>query len=104
MKNLLNTFKSSNFKGKTLAIALILVLTFSAATAILPHFNAQAHKYSYYAYFRANGLWNIPTFAGLTVAPNPVGVGQPVQVIMIIELLPPSIGIRGKNRRYRRLA
>ena len=41
----------------------------------------------------SNGLWNLPTFPGLTVAPDPVGVGQPVQVIMVIELLPPSIGI-----------
>jgi hypothetical protein len=40
----------------------------------------------------SNGLWNVATFPGLTVSPNPVGVGQPVTVIMIIELLPPSIG------------
>jgi hypothetical protein len=48
--------------------------------------------YSYTPTKGANGLWNEPTFADLTVAPNPDGVGQPVQVIMIIELLPPSLG------------
>ena len=37
-----------------------------------------------------NGLWNIPTFAGITASPDPVGVGQTISVIMIIELLPPS--------------
>jgi hypothetical protein len=41
MKNLLNAMKSANLKGKTLSIALILVLTLSAAFAFLPLIHAQ---------------------------------------------------------------
>jgi hypothetical protein len=80
-------------KTKTLAfaIALILILTMSSALAVVNAIGTP-WPYSYTPTKGANGLWNLPTFAGLTVAPNPVGVGQPVQVIMIIELLPPSIG------------
>ena len=91
--NTVNTIKSANLKGKTIAIALILLLTISAAVAVLPHVNAQINTYSSTPTLGSNGLWNEPTFAGLTIAPNPVGVGQTAQVIMLIELLPPSIGI-----------
>jgi hypothetical protein len=93
MQFLGNTMKSANLKGKTFAIALILLLTISAATAILPSVMAQVNTYSYTPTRGSNGLWNLPTFAGLTVSPDPVGVGQPVQLILLIELLPPSSGI-----------
>ena len=36
----------------------------------------------------------------LLLAPDPVGVGQTVQVIMIIELLPPSVGIEAVTGTY----
>ena len=88
--------KSTNLKGKTFAIALILLLTLSSAVAILPAIKAQTlgskFPYSYTPTKGANGLWNEPTFPGITISPNPVGVGQPVTVILIIELLPPSLG------------
>jgi outer membrane protein assembly factor BamB len=91
--------KSTNLYGKSIAIALILVLTLSSAVAILPTIKAQTlgsqMPYSYTPTKGSNGLWNYPTFPGVTDAPNPVGVGQPVQVIMIIELLPPSVGEEG---------
>jgi hypothetical protein len=83
---------SKNFalnKKIAVSIALILLLTMSAAVAILPTVNAQ---YTYTPTKGDNGLWNLPSFAGITVAPNPVGVGQTVHVIMMIEQLPPSIG------------
>jgi hypothetical protein len=73
--------KSANLKGKTFAIALILVLTMSAALTMLPAIK-----------LGANGAPNIKTYPGITVAPNPVGVGQPIQVIMFIQTLPPSQG------------
>jgi hypothetical protein len=41
MQNLLDTLKSANLKGKTIAIALILVLTMSSALVFLPAVNAQ---------------------------------------------------------------
>jgi len=98
MQFLLNTVKSTNLKGKTFAIALILLLTMSSAVAIMPKVKAQA--YSYTPTKGTNGLWNIPTYPGLTVAPDPVGVGQPVQAIMIIELLPPSQGVEASTGVY----
>jgi hypothetical protein len=90
MKNLVNTIKSANLKGKSFAIALILLLTVSTAIAILPPVKSQA--YSYTPTKGTNGLWNIPMFAGLTVSPDPLGLGQTANVIMLLELLPPSVG------------
>jgi len=101
--------KSTNLKGKTFAIALILVLTLSSAIAILPIINAQkvAPSDATNAPFNtatptigSNGLPNEPTFAGLTVAPDPVGVGQAVQCIMVVQLLPASIGVEAKEGVY----
>ena len=69
MQFLGNTMKSANLKGKTIAIALILVLTMSAATAILPSVMAQVNTYTSTPTRGSNGLWNIPTFAGLTASP-----------------------------------
>jgi hypothetical protein len=100
MQNILNRMKSANLKGKTIAIALILVLTMSSAIAISPHVMAQVNTYSSTPTKGTNGLWNIPTFPGLTVSPDPVGVGQPVQLIMEIELLPPSVGIEAVTGTY----
>ena len=89
--------KSANLKGKIIAIALILVLTMSSALAIIPTTKALGTPWPYTSTPTkgANGLWNVPTFAGITASPDPIGVGQPVQVIMVIELLPPSIGSEG---------
>ena len=98
--NTVNTIKSANLKEKTIAIAFILLLTISGATAILPHVNAQINTYSSSPTKGSNGLWNLPTFAGLTVAPTPDGVGQTAQVIMEIELLPPSTGIEAVTGTY----
>jgi hypothetical protein len=93
MRILGNAMKSTNlnsWKGKSIATALILLLTISAAITILPPVASQA--YSYTPTKGSNGLWNIPSFAGLTVSPNPLGLGQTANVIMLIELLPPSVG------------
>ena len=85
------------------SIAFILVLTMSSTLAVLPIAKATLGTpwpYSYTPTMGSNGLWNLPTFAGLTVSPNPVGVGQTVQVIMLIELLPPSTGIEAVTGTY----
>jgi len=78
------------------SIALILLLTMSAAMATVM---AQVNTYTSTP-TQTNGLWNYPTFAGLTVSPDPVGVGQPIQIIMEIELLPPSYGIEAVTGTY----
>ncbi len=74
-------------KTKT-AIALFLVLTIASLIA-LPI--AIAH----------DPPWEIPTFAFINVAPNPVGVGQYVNVIMWLDKVPPDAAftndIRMKN-------
>ena len=99
MLNISKHNKTYEFNGKTLSIALILVLTLSSAIASYHLSHAQvagvggAATYSATPTKGSNGLWNIPSFAGITCAPNPVGVGQPIQVIMLIEQLPPSQGV-----------
>jgi len=100
MKNLGNTIKSLNFKGKTFAIALILLLTISAAFTYVPAINAGEATnadHNYAAPLGANGLPNVSVYAGLTIAPNPIGIGQSVQVIMIIDPLPASTGVETKS-------
>ena len=69
MQNLINKMKSANLKGKTIAIAIILLLTISSALAVLPTIKAQA--YSYTPTLGSNGLWNVPTFAALLPALTP---------------------------------
>jgi len=65
------------FKGKTATIVLMTLLLAStlASTALLH--TASAHT----------PPWSIPTFAYITVAPNPVGVGQQAYVIMWLDKL-----------------
>ena len=71
-------------RNKTLStIALILILT---ATAIMT--NMQTVK--------AEDI--ITTYAFVTVAPNPIGVGQPLSVVMWLNEVPPSAGGGGGDR------
>jgi hypothetical protein len=62
-------------KNKTTAIAIAIFLTISmgASTLLVP--NANAHT----------PAWNIPTFAFINAAPNPVGVGQKAYIIMWLD-------------------
>ena len=59
-------------KNKTaaIAIALFLMISMGAAMMVVPNVNAHTPA------------WNIPTFAYIAVAPNPVGVGQPVAIFI----------------------
>ena len=65
----------NNSKSKTASvlIAIFFVISMLASTMLLP--STSAHTPS----------WTIPTYAFINVAPNPIGVGQPVLVIMWIE-------------------
>jgi outer membrane protein assembly factor BamB len=83
-------------KNVAIAIVLILMLSMSAAMATAM---AQLNTYTS-SPSQTNGLWNYPTWPGLTVSPDPVGVGQTVQVIILIELLPPSYGIEAVTGTY----
>jgi len=63
-----------NSKGKTAtAIAIILMLSIGASMMLVP--TANAH----------DPAWDITTFAYIHVAPNPVGVGQKVDIIMWVD-------------------
>ncbi len=61
-----------NFQNKTIAIAIALLLTISmaASTILIPQVNAH------------NPGYNIPTFAYISAHPDPIGVGQTVNVFM----------------------
>ena len=74
-------------KTKTITTtALILLLTTTLLFFVLPT-TTNAHT----------PPWtNIPTFAYVSAAPNPVGVNQPVEIVMWIDKVPPSaMGIQG---------
>ena len=62
-------------KSKTLAILIAAILTISigASTALIP--NVSAHK----------PAWNIPTYAYINAAPNPIGIGQTLLVYMWLD-------------------
>lgn len=72
-------------KTKTASIALILMLTISATLiTFLPTVNAA----------------DFPTYAYITVAPNPVGVGQTVTIIAWLDKVPPTAGLIGLGDRW----
>jgi len=62
-------------KSKTAAIAIAIFLTFSMGASLMLVPSASAHSPS----------WNIPTFAYINAAPDPVGLGQKVYIIMWID-------------------
>jgi hypothetical protein len=65
--------KIATNKTKAIAIAMILLISLGASMILIP--TAEAH----------DPAWKITTFAFINVAPNPVGVGQRVNVIMWLD-------------------
>ena len=61
-----------NSKNKTLAILIAAILTISIGASLIMMPNVSAHSPS----------WTIVDYAYLAVAPNPVGVNQPVAIYM----------------------
>jgi outer membrane protein assembly factor BamB len=77
-------------RSKTTAalIALFLVLTIAVTLVALPIANAHIPA------------WEIPTYAYLTVQPDPVGVGQPLTIVFWLDKVPPTAaGIAGDRWR-----
>lgn len=70
-------------KNKTAAIAIVILLTLgmTASMIIVPTANAHTPP------------WQVPTYAYISVAPNPVGVGQAVTVVFWLDKVP--IGAEG---------
>jgi len=67
-------------------ISALLLLAIGATLVALP--NANAHT----------PAWQIPTYAYLTVAPNPVGLRQTTAVIYWLDIPPPTAGGAGGDR------
>jgi outer membrane protein assembly factor BamB len=71
-------------KKTAAVIALFLMLTIAVTLVALPIANAHAPA------------WNVPTYAYITVGPNPVGATQPVTAIFWVDKIPPTAaGIAG---------
>ncbi len=64
-----------NFKSKTLAISIAILLTISMSASIMLIPSASAHS----------PPWQIPTYAYIVAEPNPIGVGQTIQVYMWLD-------------------
>jgi hypothetical protein len=65
-------------KNIIFSLGAILLLTLSAFAVAFPF--ASAHT----------PAWNIPTWTYLSIAPNPIGVNQPVFVVMWLNVYPPT--------------
>ena len=70
--------KIAKNKTAAIAIALLLMLSMSASIMLAPTTTAHTPPWSY------------PTYAYLSVSPNPVGVGQTVTVNFFIDKVPPN--------------
>jgi len=71
---------------KTIAAALFLMLTISTTLILLPITKAHTPK------------WEIPTYAYLSVAPNPIGVGQRLFVVMWLDAVLPGAAVENDIR------
>ena len=77
MKNISENRNLMN-KAKVAVVTLFLVLTITSTLIALPNVNAHTPPQ------------NVPTYAYLTVSPNPVGAGQPVSLIFWLDKVPPT--------------
>jgi hypothetical protein len=79
----------TNLKNKTLSIfALFLMITMIAPLTILS--TTSAHT----------PIWTIPSFAYVSVAPSPIGIGQTAQVYMWVDTPMPSAAVTNDIRRH----
>lgn len=72
-------------KTKIALVTLFLLLTMTVAIFAVP---ASAH----------DPPWNIPTFAYITAAPNPIGVDQTVSLVFWLDKVPPTAAGLGGDR------
>ncbi len=77
-----------NIKGKKtlFAVALILLLSFSALLAIIPAVNAHTPPLTF------------PTYAFISIQPNPIGIGQAIFVNFWLDKVPPTAAIQYGDR------
>src|SRR3972149_5436262 len=81
-----NSVKNSRFKKTSTAIALFLMLTIAVTLVAFPAANAHSPA------------WQIPTYAYLSVAPNPIGIGQRLFVVMWLDSVLPGAAVQNDIR------
>jgi hypothetical protein len=72
-------------------ITMIMLLSMPAFIASLPTTNAHIPP------------WTIPTFAYVTAAPNPIGIGQTVSIVFWLDIPPPTAGTPTTGDRWQGL-
>src|SRR5665647_1321121 len=72
---------------KAIMISILLIISMSASIMLIP--NANAHT----------PVWTISSYAYLTTAPNPVGVGQTMAIVMWIDAPMPNAALGNDIRR-----
>jgi hypothetical protein len=77
-----------NLKNKTMAIMIAAILTISMGASMMLVPNANAHT----------PAWQIPTYMFVSVAPNPIGVGQTVNVNFWLNAPPPTASAQYGDR------
>ena len=77
-------------KNKTAAIVIAIFLTFSMGASLILIPTASAH----------NPGWQIPTYAYISVSPNPIGVGQTVTIYMWLNWLYDTSSNLSNNYRF----
>ncbi len=70
-------------KLAAISIAMLLIISIGASIAFIP--NTSAHGPGLTAAQGGNVPWNIPTYAYIVVQPNPIGVGQTINVYMWLD-------------------
>jgi hypothetical protein len=74
--------------NKSMTIFMTLILLSSIATTIITLPTAEAHS----------PKWEIPTYAYLSVAPNPIGVGQRLFIVMWLDSVLPGAAVENTIR------
>jgi hypothetical protein len=72
--------KMKTLKNKTMAIVIAVILTVSMEASMILVPTASAHS----------PAWTIPTYSFCSVSPNPIGVGQSVNVNFWVNIPPPT--------------
>jgi len=75
-------------KNKTLGILIAVLLSVSMTASIVLLPNAEAHT----------PPWSVPTYSFISVSPNPIGVGQTVNVNFWVNLPPPTASAQYGDR------
>ena len=70
-------------KNKTESIAIVIILVFSMTTSMILLPNVSAHT----------PPWQVPTYAYINVAPQPIGTGQQATITFWLDKVP--IGAEG---------